>query len=302
MIRAGLCLFVPPLLLIGLFGCAGPAPTASPSATQSPLPVAPLTVAGPGQVPALKGLGKIAFSSFQDGNEEIYSIDGDGTNQHRLTNDAGHDAWPAWSPDGKQITFASDRAGNYDIYVMNADGSNVRRLTTDPADDVQPTWSGDGRQIVFRSARADKGIYTMNADGTGQHLVLKSTDQIFPAWSPDSKQIAVVGTGISVMNSDGANLHQITETGYPGSRPDWSPDGSRLAYVEFAGGGSSEIYIVGADGGTLSKFVINARDPAWSPDGRWIAFVSRQSLFAMDIGGKQMVELAAQASNPSWSR
>ena len=60
------------------------------------------------------------------------SMDADGGNQTNLTNDAGDDDDPAWSPDGSKIAFASDRDGNHEIYVMDADGGNQTNLTNNP--------------------------------------------------------------------------------------------------------------------------------------------------------------------------
>src|ERR687888_72816 len=70
--------------------------------------------------------GKIAFSSFRDGNYEIYTMNADGSDQTRLTKE---DFYPFWSPDGTKILFSSFRDGNYEIYVMNADGSDQLNLT-----------------------------------------------------------------------------------------------------------------------------------------------------------------------------
>jgi Tol biopolymer transport system component len=83
---------------------------------------------------------KIAFTSYQDENWEVYVIDADGTNQTRLTNDPAADTQPAWSPDGKQIAFVSNRDGNREIYVVDADGSNLLRLTNNDVDDWGPVW------------------------------------------------------------------------------------------------------------------------------------------------------------------
>ena len=84
--------------------------------------------------------GKIAFTSNRDGNEEIYLMNDDGTNQVNLTNNPAPDWYPNWSPDGQNIVFSSSRdaSGENDenIYSMNADGSNVERLTFGPG------WSG----------------------------------------------------------------------------------------------------------------------------------------------------------------
>src|SRR5690349_5840567 len=144
----------------------------------------------------------LAFVSERDGNSEIYVINADGTGLLRLTNDAGRDVDPAWSPDGKRIAFASDRAGKSDIYVMNADGSNLVRLTQSAREDVRtgpsdaPAWSPDGRTIAFSSLRDGQfGIYVMNVDGDGANPTRVGFERgwnAHPAWSPDGGQIAFV--------------------------------------------------------------------------------------------------------------
>ena len=60
---------------------------------------------------------KIAFASDRDGNFEIYTMDADGSNLARLTEDLGEDRNPAWSPDGTRLAFVSSRDGNAEIYV-----------------------------------------------------------------------------------------------------------------------------------------------------------------------------------------
>jgi WD40 repeat protein len=99
---------------------------------------------------------KIAFHSDRDGNREIYVMDADGSNQTRLTNAAGDDAWASWSPDGTKIVFQSNRDGNFEIYMMNSNGSNKLNLTNHPADDQFPSWSPDGSKIAFSSNQDGK--------------------------------------------------------------------------------------------------------------------------------------------------
>ena len=90
----------------------------------------------------------IAFTSYRDGNSEIYTMNADGTAQTRLTTNPASDGDPEWSPDGQKIAFTSNRDGNSEIYTMNADGSGVTRLTNDPAGDSGPDWQPIRSYIV----------------------------------------------------------------------------------------------------------------------------------------------------------
>jgi TolB protein len=72
-----------------------------------------------------------------------------------------------------------------------------------------------------------------------------------------------------IMDADGTGTP--TDLG-PGSKPDWSPDDSHIAYGQ---GGSGPIMIVNvanpSDKETLGTFGQEA--PVWSPDGKQLAFV-----------------------------
>src|SRR5688572_32832498 len=83
-------------------------------------------VTGP---PAFEREPRLVFVSARDGNNEIYSMNADGTGVVRLTNDAASDGRPVWSPNGSHIAFTSERDGNREIYIMNANGTGLRNLT-----------------------------------------------------------------------------------------------------------------------------------------------------------------------------
>ena len=91
--------------------------------------------------------GKIAFGSERDGNAEIYSMNPDGSNQTNLTQAAGEDDYPAYSPDGRQIAFMSERVttgnptGDEEIFRMSARGAPVAQLTFNTGfEDINPSW------------------------------------------------------------------------------------------------------------------------------------------------------------------
>jgi Tol biopolymer transport system component len=140
---------------------------------------------GEGYDPAWSSAGQqIAFVSERDGNNEIYVMSADGSNQTRLTLTSS--ATPAWSPTGQQIAFVSERDGNNEIYVMNADGSYQVNLTHNIASDGFPAWSPDGKQIAFVSNRdGNQEIYVMNADGSDQRRLTNTPeDEWDPVWAP----------------------------------------------------------------------------------------------------------------------
>src|SRR6266545_4782413 len=146
------------------------------------------------------GLGsKIAFTKFsesQDQDEdlvaEIYVMNGDGTEQRRLTHNTTFDLNAAWSPNGKQIAFqgAQVGVGPAHIFLINADGSGQTQLTETPGQ--VPSWSPDGKQIAFNT--------------------------ILGAPTPGE---------IVVVNVDGSGLTNLTNHPAFDSRPDWSPNGQK---------------------------------------------------------------------------
>jgi len=145
---------------------------------------------------------KIVFMSLMGsgvvGGLQIYVMNRNGTGLRRLTGDANN-AEPAWSPDGSEISFGSGRQGDgkVNIFVMNASGSDVRQLTHfDVPDEAGVTnWSPDGQEIAFQcdvggqkqsNPNAPTQIWTMNADGSGEHStgVPCSDIDCDPRWRP----------------------------------------------------------------------------------------------------------------------
>src|SRR5262245_48329410 len=91
--------------------------------------------AGPASFSFAEFGSKIAFTSDREGSpdgtgdEQIFVMDADGSDQRRITDGRLNGNGAAWSPNGKSIAFHSNRAGGTDIFTMNADGSDPVRLT-----------------------------------------------------------------------------------------------------------------------------------------------------------------------------
>jgi hypothetical protein len=84
----------------------------------------------------------LAFVSNESGNDDVYVIGADGSNQQRLTfNRWEWDKHPSWSPDGQKIVFWSNEgSGRRQLWIMNADGSGRRTLLDSRYEDWDPIW------------------------------------------------------------------------------------------------------------------------------------------------------------------
>ena len=178
---------------------------------------------------------RITYSSNQTGNWEIYVMNADGTDQHRVTDNPARDEYSAWSPDGTTIAFGSDRDGHRNreaaIYLMNVDGSNVRRITWLESMDAVPSFSPDGTKLTFVDSACDSGgcgpshVYVANVDGTGvRRLTQGATNDWNPVFSPDGTKVAFhfqtyhdifrfgwdVTDDIAIVNVDGTGWQNLT--------------------------------------------------------------------------------------------
>ena len=263
--------------------------------------------------------GSIVYNSRPDGiNLEIYSMNADGSNQLRLTNNAAADYDPSVSSVGARIAFVSDRDKNDEIYVMNSDGTGQMRLTKNLDRDLNPSFSTDGTKIVFSSLRdGNWEIYIMDSNGANQTRLTTNTfldDE--PSFSPDGTKIVFRSNRdgnpeIYVMNVDGSSQTRLTNSANVDNEPVFSPDGSMIAFRSFRDG-NSEIYVMSSNGSRQWNVSRNAAadfNPSFSPDSSRIVFATDRDggqieIYVMSWVGSNPVRYTTNSvedSRPSWS-
>jgi Tol biopolymer transport system component len=245
----------------------------------------------------------------QDGGNEIYTMNPDGSGLTRLTENSGTDQDPAFSPNGKKIAFTSARNGGdgWDVMVMDADGSNPINLTPNLGEDnIQPAWSPNGKKIVFvhsPGSRPDADLYVMDADGSNIAPLAEDVPgggAYDPEWSPDGSKISFMNLtnepqlpDIWVINSDGSGQMNLTndpdtteDDSVSDQFPSWSPDGTKIAF-DSTRDGQAEVYTMNPDGTDVMRLTNGERttsvQPAWSPDGTKIAFASGPEILTIDV-------------------
>lgn len=127
-----------------------------------------------------------------------------------------------WSPDARRVVFMRD--GH--IYTVDVSTEEIRHV----ADGLRPTWSPDGQEIAFVAGR-NVGISpnrpvdldVIRPDGSGRRTIVADFPAIDTiAWSPDSSQLAFVGTVIGIVPRTGGAV-SFTQ---PAQGPlEWRPNG-----------------------------------------------------------------------------
>jgi len=238
--------------------------------------------------------GEIVFQSDMDGDNEIYLLTSKGVK--KLTDNAWSDEYPKWSPDGNWVAFTSNRTGNFDVYIMNEDGEQVRQITSGPRDEVEHAWFPDGRRIAYTEEvkRPFGKSYALWAVDLGSRVKSRlmpdfQGSNALPAFSPREPLMAftgkkTMGWDVFVYNLETKAVKNLTDNGKT-CRPDFSADGSRIAYVSHESDGKGDIWMMGRDGGGKTRLTLRDDSydyfPCWSPDGRSVLFCSNtKSMYA----------------------
>lgn len=227
--------------------------------------------------------GKIAFASIMSGNEEIWSINADGSGQRQLTNDPADDLCPVVSIDSKHIFFASNRTGSSQIWKMDADGSDQEQITSKAGG--SPLFiSPDGKWLYYHHG-ADRTLWRVSTVGGNTEELVYDRRAIFYAVSPDGRYIAYSErTGkerlISIASLPDGQIVSTFRTIFNESSGNdlvWTPDGKGVIYVSLETTTNNAIMLHSTDNQTETKIADMGADGinsvAVAPDGNGFAIV-----------------------------
>jgi Tol biopolymer transport system component len=269
--------------------------------------------------------GMVVFQSNRTGVTEVYTMNADGTNVMRLTNNPAIDGGARWTPDGTRIVFSSQRGTAREIWIMNADGSDPRQLTNLGLASNMPDMSPDGSRVAFHAPRGDGewDIYIMNADGTEVRAITSANSYLRPRWSPDGLKLLVqyaestaactcagvfpicpCDSRVGVINPDGSGLQLLPVFGREAAYGEWSPDGRHIVFTSlFSAPGETQrwqLVIMHADGSggrSLTRGALDEWSPAWSASTGRIFFVRRFSIYSVRPDGSDVRRLSATSGS-----
>ncbi|HKN60411.1 MAG TPA: DPP IV N-terminal domain-containing protein [Candidatus Acidoferrales bacterium] len=218
---------------------------------------------------------------------------------------------PRWSPDGRTLAVLSARnlessAGEspkMQIFLLSMEGGEGIALTKLKNGVQGYEWSPDGARIVVVSSsgpsdtiapadrKSDVRHYT--------HMRYKFNDS---GWFDDKRR------HLWVVNVQSGDAKQITEgQDWNDTDPQWSPDGTRIAFVSDRTGkayddsDNTDVWTIPTNGGSLTKIsdhLFQDESPRWAPDGKQILFTGQTArhqfpkLYVADSSGGVPSKLA----------
>ncbi|MGH9631602.1 MAG: DPP IV N-terminal domain-containing protein [Bryobacteraceae bacterium] len=243
---------------------------------------------------------------------------------------------PAFSPDGAKLAFI--RAPSMSVsglYVIPLDENLAptgppERLPTQNCWIANPVWVQDdelayscgqwgaGRRL-FRIATSEgskprlagslgEDVYFLSISHSARRLAYSREEMDWDIWRVE---VADLQRSRAATGGEKTPVQFLSSTRVE-SNPQYSPDGTKLAF-ESSRSGNSQLWISEADGS--NAFQLTSVDapvngfPRWSPDGRQIVFHSRPrgqaDIFVIDSTGgvpRQLTDHSSDEIMPSWSR
>ena len=198
---------------------------------------------------------------------------------------------PRWSPDGQSLAFLSSRPSGEpatpgavsseqlrsQVYLLSMNGGEARRVTSLKNGVSTFQWSPDGSRIVVVSRIGPSDSRSETKDRSDvRHYKNSSYKFNDSGWFDDRR------THLWIVDVKSSGAKQITAgDDWNDTDPQWSPDGTRVAFVsnrtgkEFEGDRNDDVWVISAAGGPLTRISDhdeNDNNPRWSPDGQTIAF------------------------------
>ncbi|MEP7037233.1 MAG: winged helix-turn-helix domain-containing protein [Acidobacteriota bacterium] len=230
--------------------------------------------------------GRIIFSSEMSGNNEIWSINADGSEQRQLTNDVADDTAPIAAPDNNSIFFTSNRTGKAQVWRMNIDGSSQKQITD--KEGGYPIFVAPNGNWLYYQHGLDRTLWRVSLKDDQEQLVFNERADRF-AFSPDGLNFAFAEKQgeeniLRIASlADGQPIKTFRLEDNKAEFPElaWMPDGKSIIYISANNELQKNIlWLQPLDGKTPRQIAASGAGEtsetislAIAPDGKSFAFV-----------------------------
>jgi Tol biopolymer transport system component len=193
---------------------------------------------------------------------------------------------PNWMPDGKQLLFNEQGS----LFTIPVDGGKPEKMNTGEVASINNDHgiSFDGKMLAISARKETVGgssvVYVLPLKGGTPKLVTDPTPSYWHGWSPNGKEVAVVGqrNGLKIYNLYKVNINTKVETALTQNTtghvdgPEYSPDGKYI-YYNANPTGTMQIWRMKPDGSEQEQLTFDEYHswfPHISPDGKWMTMIS----------------------------
>jgi TolB protein len=258
----------------------------------------------------------VVYSLEIAGNADLFKIGSVDEAAIRLTNSAGVDVFPTWSPNKELIAFISDQNGSSALWLMDSNGESKRQLTGPALDVVDFRWSPDSVRIAVEVVGVGgRSISILDTDTDEMSSLTEGAeDARVGDWSPDGEWVvyeAVEGADSEIRRRNPTGVDEITVAEGRGLNPRWSPNGQWIAFGRVNEDGSIDLVVLDKDGNGESVAAAGVNGEVaheWSPDSRQLVYVigsgSDAEIYVIGRDGKDVKQLTSnrvEDRQPRWS-
>jgi len=200
---------------------------------------------------------KLIYLSTEDGTiskkygprYNIWIMNADGYNHIQLTNEDIHFGPPYFSSDGKKIVYHKyNFTPNY-VWLLDLETMHENQVTNFGSDSCLG-FSPNGSYILFHTwlNRQQQAIYKCDLDGNNCSMITSAFEITSGNYRPDGKKILYTKHDLYIIDEDGTNDFKLTEDGFSGESPVFSPHMDKIIYTSKEDGGNySDIWVMEYD-------------------------------------------------------